>query len=132
MGRKTPPYENYEGWTTARFWGFIRSGLRQCFNRYPPKYECIKEAAHTKEDGVYKTGAKKGKVKLVRRYKCKGCLKLFMQKDVQVDHIVGAGSLKSYEDLPGFVERLFCSKEGLQVLCKPCHHKKTQQEKSNE
>lgn len=52
-----------------------------------------------------------------------------MQKDVQVDHIIPAGSLQSTDDLKGFVERLFCSIDGLQVLCKPCHDDKTQKEK---
>lgn len=130
MGRKTPPAENYPLWTSARFFGFIRSALRQAFNRYPPKYETIKEAAHSHYDGVYKTGAKKGQPKLVRRYMCNHCLKLFMQKEVQVDHIIGAGTLKSFEDISSFAKRLFCHKDGLQVLCKPCHDKKTQQEKT--
>ena len=130
MGRKTPPSEVYPEWTQARYWGFIRSALRQAFNRYPPKYESIKEAAEVQQDGVYKTGPKKGQPKMVKRYRCAECDNLFLQKEVQVDHIIGAGSLRGYVDLPGFVSRLFCSKEDLQVLCKPCHHIKTQQEKT--
>lgn len=131
MPRKTPPSEVYPAWTTARFWGFIRSALRQAFNRYPPKYEAIKLVAHTYKYGEYKTGAKKGQPKMVRRYTCAHCMNNFMQKEVQVDHIIGAGSLKSFDDLPGFTRRLFCKQEDLQVLCKPCHHVKTQQEKQN-
>lgn len=49
-----------------------------------------------------------------------------MRKEVQIDHIEPAGSLKGFDDLPGFVERLFCEVDGLQVLCKDgCHNKKT-------
>lgn len=129
MPRKTPPFGPYPEWTTARFFGFIRSGLREKFNRYPPKYECLKQAAETIEDGTYKTGPKKGKPKYAKRYRCASCEQLFMQKDVQVDHIVPAGSLKSFEDLAGFTERLFCGIEGLQVMCKTCHDIKTKQEK---
>lgn len=50
---------------------------------------------------------------------------MFMQKQTQVDHIKECGSLRAYSDLPGFVERLFCEKDGLQIVCKPCHKEKT-------
>jgi hypothetical protein len=43
--------------------------------------------------------------------------------------MVPAGSLNCAADLPGFVERLFCEKEHLQVLCESCHNKKTADEK---
>jgi 5-methylcytosine-specific restriction endonuclease McrA len=33
-------------------------------------------------------------------------------------------------DLPGFVERLFCEVDNLQVLCEGCHNIKTQAEKA--
>ena len=44
MARKTPPFLAYPEWTTAKFWGFVRSGLREKFNRWPPKYNVIKKA----------------------------------------------------------------------------------------
>ena len=52
-----------------------------------------------------------------------------MQKETQVDHIVSCGSLRSFEDLPGFTERLLCETSGLQVVCKKCHQKKTNEER---
>lgn len=63
-------------------------------------------------------------------YKCAECKKWHKAKDVSVDHIVPAGSLNTYDDLVPFVQRLFCSVEGLQVLCRTCHNTKTQQERS--
>ncbi len=129
MPRKTPPFDRYPAWTVAKFWGFIRSGLREKFNRWPPKYDTLKEAAVTIQDGEYKTGPKKGSPKYVKRYKCSSCKQLFMQKDVQVDHIEPAGSLKDFDDLPGFVSRLFVGTDKLQVMCKTCHNIKTQKEK---
>ena len=131
MGRKTPPFEHWPEWTQAKFFGFLRSGLREKFNRYPPKYEAIKKSSVSYWEGVYKTGPKKGQRKLVKRYLCAQCEKLFLQKEVQVDHIIGAGSLKTFEDLSGFASRLFCGVDGLQVMCKPCHLIKTKQEKAN-
>ena len=40
-----------------------------------------------------------------------------------------AGSLNCKEDLAGFVERLFCELDNLQVLCEKCHDVKTKLEK---
>lgn len=57
---------------------------------------------------------------------CKGW---FPDKNTSVDHVHPVGALSSFEDLPGFVERLFCSVEGLQVLCDECHAVKTAEER---
>ena len=43
----------------------------------------------------------------------------------QVDHKKDVGSMKSFDNLGGVIKRLFCPPEGLQVLCKFCHNKKT-------
>lgn len=118
---KTPPFENYPDWTTARFWSFIRSALRNASNKYPPKYQAKNEAKRE-----YKGENKRQKYE----YLCALCNQYFPAKDVEVDHIVPAGKLSSYEDLPGFVERLFCSKDGLRVVCKPCHKSVTNKERT--
>ena len=58
-----------------------------------------------------------------------------MQKEVEIDHIISCGSLKCYDDLPGFVERLFCEADNIRVVCKPCHKahtKKSREDKKNE
>ena len=117
MPRKTPPFKNWEKWTEARFWSFIRSALRRAWMKYPPKYEALKQAEVGRKVNK-KTG------KLAKHYKCNICKKEFVANDVQVDHIVEAGTLRSYEDLPEFVNKLFCSADDLQVLCKPCHKNK--------
>ena len=119
MGRKTPPFGAYTEWTTAKFFGFIRSGLRDKFNRWPPKYEVLNEARITVTGQRHRY-----------EYTCAACNNTFKQKEVQVDHITPAGSLKSFEDLPAFVEKLFCGKEGLQVMCKACHKEKTLKERA--
>jgi len=137
MPRKTPPFPNYPEWTTARFFGFIRSGLREKFNRYPPKYQTLQAAAATfpvlDPEGnqvTFKTGKSAGKPKFQKQYLCASCGKHYPQKQVNVDHIHPAGQLKSFDDLPTFCERLFCGPDGLQVLCKDCHDVKTKEEKA--
>lgn len=63
------------------------------------------------------------------RYKCAQCDGWFMGKEIQVDHVVPAGKLQDYSDLPGFVERLFCEADGLRILCDGCHQIKTNAER---
>jgi len=50
----------------------------------------------------------------------------YTAKQIQVDHKIGMGPGLSWE---AFIERLFCEKENLQVLCIPCHKEKTKKEK---
>jgi len=133
---RTPPFKNFPEWTTSKFFSFIRSGLREKFNRYPVKYKVLQDSSRTVRvsdaEGnpvSYKTGKNAGMPKYTKEYKCKKCGEWFKQKNVQVDHIIPAGSLKSFEDLGGFVERLFTNADGLQVLCTECHDIKTKKEK---
>ena len=112
MGRKTPPFPEHPDWTTSRFWTFVRSALRKAWQKWPPKYTA-KNATRRKYDGPDK--------RTKWEYQCNICKKWFKGKETEVDHIIDPGSLKCYEDLPGFVTRLFVGVDKLQVLCKPCH-----------
>lgn len=128
--KRTPPFQHYPAWSTAKFFGFIRSGLREKFNRYPVKYELLKsEAVDTPTGELFKTGKKMGQKKTVKKYKCNHCEEMFRANEVQVDHIIPAGSLQSFDDLQGFAERLFCGPENLQLVCKPCHVIKTKEDR---
>ena len=120
MGKRTPPFDSYPSWTTARFWSFVRAALRSAYRRWPPKYEVLREAR----------SGYKGKGRQKYQYTCCTCKQKFKATEVEVDHKVPAGSLKDYEDLPMFVKRLFCPKEQLQVICKPCHKEKTKNERA--
>lgn len=72
----------------------------------------------------------KGKDKRVKwEHYCKGCNNWVKQSEIEIDHIVEVGKLSSYDDLPGFVQRLFCGPEGLQKLCKICHKKRTKEQR---
>jgi len=117
MPRKTtPPFEAWPAWTEAKFWAFIRSGMRAKWSRWPAKYAVLAEA---------KRDYKGEKARQKYEYKCAGCKKFYAQKEVSVDHIEPVGTLKCYDDLPTFCQRLFVGTDKLQVLCKKCHDKKT-------
>lgn len=107
-------------WTRARYFGFIRSALRQASSRWKPIYSCLKDAEVGK-------CINKSSGRLAMHYQCAKCYLDYPRKQVQVDHIIEAGSLNCYEDLPGFVERLLCDSQHLRVLCLTCHHKVTHQ-----
>lgn len=116
----TPKTRNAGTMSESAFWGFIRSALRQKSRWWKPITECKAKARR-----AYTGPLKRQKYE----YQCNSCGKWFPEKQINVDHIVGAGSLNCAEDLPGFVERLFCEQDNLQVLCTDCHDKKTQSEK---
>ena len=105
----------------AAFWGFIRSTLRQKSRWWKPIGEAKQKAKR-----AYKGRGNQRKWE----YQCAVCLNWFADKEINVDHIIPAGTLRCANDLPGFVERLFCEVDNLQVLCSTCHNKKTQNEKT--
>ena len=58
------------------------------------------------------------------------CKEEFTSKDVEVDHINPVVSIQDgFIDWNEFIKRLYCGKENLQVLCKPCHKIKTKNER---
>ena len=104
----------------SAFWLFIRSGLRQKSMWWKPITQCKLEAKR-----VYKGTNKRQKFE----YQCNECKNWYQEKLINVDHIQPAGSLNCANDLPAFVERLFCETDNLQILCSSCHDKKTKKER---
>jgi 5-methylcytosine-specific restriction endonuclease McrA len=105
----------------SAFWSFIRSALRQKSRWWKPITQCKLNAKRP-----YKGPLKRQKFE----YQCNSCKKWFAEKNINVDHIQPAGSLNCAADLPGFVERLFCEIDNLQVLCTNCHDVKTKNERN--
>jgi len=107
--------------TESAFWSFIRSALRQKSRWWKPITQTKMNARR-----AYKGPNKRQKFE----YQCVHCTKWFPEKKINVDHICPAGSLNCAQDLPGFVERLFCESDNLQVLCESCHDVKTKLDKN--
>jgi len=120
MPRKVERTRNNGTWTEAAYFGAIRSGLRRTFRFWKP----IMQAREDAKRPCKNSGRQKWE------YKCAACGNYFKGSDVQVDHIVPVGSLRSLEDLPGFVERLTVEgRDAYRVLCKPCHQAITNEER---
>lgn len=102
--------------TEGAFWVFIRNSLRRRSIVWKPISLCRERAKR-----VYTGPNKRQKYE----YQCNLCKKWFKGTEVAVDHIKPVGSLRGAEDLPKFVEGLFCEIENLQCICKTCHDSKT-------
>jgi 5-methylcytosine-specific restriction endonuclease McrA len=109
-------------WTIGRRNSFITSVLRAGSRRWPPKYETLREAATEKKINP-KTG------RLAQLYLCATCCGEWSSKDVQVDHISPIILPTGFTTWDMYIERLFCDKDNMQVLCISCHKVKTQEEK---
>ncbi len=108
--------------TEAAYFSKIRSGLRKAFQWWEPIRRC-KLAART----PYIGDSKQRKWS----FECAHCHKLFKGQETNVDHVVPLGSLNSLDDLPGFIGRLTAEEEtAYQLLCKPCHQIKTNNERA--
>ena len=118
MPKKSPPSPKYPKWTTSRYFQFIRSMLRRGWSRYPPKFDALNKVKK-------KVVGKRHKFE----YRCSSCKQWFKRSEVEVHHLVDAGPLNSYDDLPGFVERLFTSEDMLSVECVSCHREITKRMK---
>jgi hypothetical protein len=110
-------------WTQAEFNNFIKNNLRQATRKWAPIQNCKKRA-----------NVGRG------QYRCDGCggivpptifdeTKGKRTANIFVDHI-----LPIIDPAIGFVswditiDRMFCDSSNLQLLCKECHTKKSQEE----
>ena len=116
--------------SSVGFFGMIRSALRKRTMYWKPIAICRNRAR------IPYIGTNK-----LRKwtYVCEGCQGHFMGTEVAVHHKIPAGTLTRFEDLAGFVERLFCDSKDLMLVCtverngeKSCHdleHEKLENQK---
>lgn len=100
--------------SNSGFFGFIRSALRQKSRFFKSINNC-----RLNNRIPYKGPNKRRKW----TYICQECKGEFDSKDVQVHHIIPVGTLTCFEDLPKFVENLFCNSDKLKLVCTKCHNK---------
>lgn len=120
MAKKVARTRNAGTWTEAMYWSHVRSALRSAFRYWKP----IKNAK-MKARREYHGKNKRQKYE----YQCAMCGKWFSDKEVEVDHIIPVGSLRSEDDLIKFVRNL-TQEDGFQVLDKECHREKTNKERN--
>lgn len=123
MAIKKEYTRNSGRWTESKYNSFIKSAVRSMSSRWPCKYDALKAA----QVGI-QLNAKTGRQAM--HYKCIECGNLFPAKEVQVDHIepiVPLTMVQEY-DWNVIIANALCEKDGLQVMCKICHKKKSLEE----
>ena len=119
-----------EFWKTkSAYMSFIRSGIRgSLWNKNKVKLLKIKQ-----NRVQIKNPNPRGKKPTVWGGSCEICNNLFTEKELQVDHIRDSGSsLKSFEDLPKFIEdMILVTEDDLRILCINCHSIVSHSQKRN-
>lgn len=113
---------NNASMTESAFFGWLRSRLRRLSIYWKPIQQVKQEA---KVPYIGPNNRRKFS------YVCGHCGNTVSDKECAVHHKIPAGTLKSFNDLPGFCERLFVEKEFLILLCDTCHTKEHEKEKLN-
>lgn len=124
MGRPAgEKIRNSGAWTEARFNSFIKSMLRQGTRRWGPIAQCLKDANVSR--GIYLCNGCKEEVPVTVKVERKRV------KNVLVDHIEPIINPKTgFTTWDDCINRMFCEKDNLQVLCKECHDVKSLQERA--
>lgn len=123
MARPSGPKTRNGGqWTESRFNTFVRNLLRSGTRKWNPIHQTKKEARVSR--GMYE---------------CADCgnivpptIKVGRKRvnNVHVDHIEPVVDPDvGFTNFDEYIERLFTEKENLQLLCGPCHDRKTQEER---
>lgn len=128
MPRRVERTRNDGQWTEARFNQFIRGGLRTATKRWGPRNKCKTEARVGRN--LYLCAGYQRKPHKVQGTTEAPKGKTGRVPNVFVDHINPVvDPEKGFVSWDQFIERLFCEKEGFQLLCRKCHDKKTNNEK---
>jgi hypothetical protein len=134
MGKRGVIHPVY-GTTEAAFFGKIRSALRKMWSYSKP----YKDALSRSKVPYLTPGHRKYSIQCERCHSkyaigeriVTGETKLGKEKTslaYAVHHKIETGTLKSFEDISIFAEKLFCAPEGLLILCWECHRKSHKEE----
>lgn len=110
-----PRTRNSNTLTEAQFFGKIRSILRLGIKRcWLPMQQALER---NKRPSQHPTNNR-----LKWEFKCDSCQGWFKRADVEIDHIIPCGSLRNWEDVVPFLQRLTEeSLDSYQIVCKDCH-----------
>jgi 5-methylcytosine-specific restriction endonuclease McrA len=102
----------------ARYRAFVRSAMRKAWVKWPPRYEALRLARRN-----YKGSNPRQKYE----FQCAHCTEYFSAKEVSVDHKIPWGSINGLSIEEAWA-RLLVPVHQLQILCNPCHDRKTDSE----
>jgi group I intron endonuclease len=106
----------------------VISSLKRSFSRSPIVKEMLDDV-RSEEVWYKKDGTPAAKPRVL--FECKKCGSKEMRKNVQCDHVFPVVPVEipsKHMSLAMMCHRLFVGKDKLQILCKPCHSKKSKKE----
>lgn len=108
----------------SAYFGYIRGGIRRgLWNRHPSKIQFLNSVRIKIDNPNPKNATRFPKVWGCQCNVCKG---IFTMKDIEVDHIEGNHSLRTFEDISKFIQAIVTVKpDDLQAICKDCHKTKS-------
>lgn len=108
--------------TEAAFFSWILSGLRKMTLRWAPQSTAVNRVRRPYE----------GPDKRIKwEYQCSVCQGWYFRKQVEIDHTVPCGGLKSFAQAGTWLERALVEADGYTILCSPCHKLKTDTERGH-
>ena len=125
MARPSGPKTRCSGqWTEAKFTSFIKNNLRRATIKWAPIQETLKEARTRR--GFYMCASCKQEVTASIKNDNGKRIKNAIVDHIQpiIDPAVG---FTTWDDC---INRMFCEKDNLQVVCHECHQEKSNEEKA--
>jgi O6-methylguanine-DNA--protein-cysteine methyltransferase len=108
--------------TESEYFGKIRSSLRRGFMYWKPGILALENASRKY------TGENK---RIKKEYKCSGCGEYFQRKLVHIEHKIPCGSLRTFDDIVPFIQRLTTEDlTAFHIMCHTCHQVKTSFERT--
>lgn len=100
--------------TQPWYFRYVKAQLRRIWGWSPDRKAAKKRAIVSKD------------VRGNELFRCERCgAQPLTRKQVDVDHIVEADNVGEWIGWDDFIDKLFCSADGLMILCKTCHAAKT-------
>lgn len=122
------PWEETNFWKNeSQYLTWLRGQFRKIWMDFIPKNEFINSSCHKVDADEKALHGLHPRTKTAG--KCVFCHHIFGKSKLQVDHKIPAGSMLTYGEAPAYLLRLLCSKDNMQLTCKPCHDIKTYADK---
>lgn len=94
------------------YYRYIKARIDQVWGWYPQRRKALNRAATSP-----------------MAFRCEGCgTEPLTRKQVEVDHTVPRDNPAGWDGYDNYIERTFCSSEGLRILCRSCHQPKSNAE----
>jgi len=107
--------------------------IRRLSYRWPARAQAFADARRSEKEFKQRPGVDPYKVsrRIKLFFECAICGRRFPRREVSADHIDPVvDPARGWEGWDIYLERLFCDKEGFQIICSEDHDRKTEKERN--